>query len=613
MTVTTELSRSTHPWTGVETSFAPGFSADREEDVLVFFRTVAGTQSLLTPGVNHSVALASETKIITVTPIALPASTGTVVVIRDTPALVEENLVDGEEFSLEVIQQLHDRAAMRSAEDRVTLDRAITLPETAEAGVDNYDLGGSGLSNVKPGTAPTDAATVGQIQEIVAGSGNVPAPVLSDVGKLIVATAEGVFGWVALGLSHIANGLFTANAAGRAKFGAGFVDTSLLADGALSNDAAGRAKMADGFLAATSAGRAKMGLGFFSADAAGRSLMDDGFVTFDELAAAAKAFGMPVNLGLAASVAGNALTISLTDAAGAAPSAASPVLIPFRSDTPASGATVLRQVTAATTLVISSGSTMGFVNATAGRLWIVAFDDGGTVRLGAINCRKGVNIFKLAQAGIAASTAEGGAGAADLAQVFYTGAAVAAKAYAVLGYLEWGTGLAAAGTWASGPTLIERFRPGMKLPGDVVQSVVAELNARDTTTSAIPLDDTMPQITEGKQAVATDPMSPSSAANVLRIASGGEVCNDTAGTAVVLASFRSDSNDAVAATAVVIAQIGYYQNAALSRRILAGSASALTFSTRYGVSGGTGILNGNTARQFGASQVFVLEVEEIMA
>ena len=91
------------------------------------------------------------------------------------------------------------------------------------------------------------------------------------------------------------------------------------------------------------------------------------------------------NLGLAASIAGNALTIAVKDASGSDPSSTSPVAIDFRNVTLATGTPSTLSVTAATSLVISSGSTHGVVGTEPFRLWIVGFNDGGTFRLGTKN------------------------------------------------------------------------------------------------------------------------------------------------------------------------------------------------------------------------------------
>ena len=190
-------------------------------------------------------------------------------------------------------------------------------------------------------------------------------------------------------------------------------------------------------------------------------------------------------IGIAATVNAGALTIALKGADGSDPSAGNPVTLTFRNVAPGSGTPSTVTVTSATSLVISSGSTMGFASACAGRLWIVAFNDAGTVRLGAINCRSGTNIYPLGGPKIASSNAEGGA---DSAHVFYTGAAVTSKAYQVLCCMDWASGLTTAGTWGSVPTTIKLFEHGDKLPGDVVQLVSTTTTTNCVVTSSAFVD-----------------------------------------------------------------------------------------------------------------------------
>jgi hypothetical protein len=157
-----------------------------------------------------------------------------------------------------------------------------------------------------------------------------------------------------------------------------------------------------------------------------------------------------LNYSLSATVGSNALTIALKTKAGNDPSAGDPVFIPFRSATAGTGDYSVLTVTAATSLTISSGSTLGTTSAVASRLWIVGFNDGGTFRLGAINITSTASIGDDV---IASSTAEGGAGAADSANTFYTGTAVTSKAMKVLGYVE--STQATAGTWATTPSKVQ--------------------------------------------------------------------------------------------------------------------------------------------------------------
>src|SRR5262249_15432709 len=139
------------------------------------------------------------------------------------------------------------------------------------------------------------------------------------------------------------------------------------------------------------------------------------------------------NFSLACSVGSNALTIAMKDRAGSDPSASSPVNVAFRSATAANGDFSVLTITSALSLTVSSGSTLGTANSTAFRFWVVLFNDGGTPRLGVINCRSGMDIYPLGGNALASSTVEGGAGAADSAHVYYTGSAVSAKAFRILG------------------------------------------------------------------------------------------------------------------------------------------------------------------------------------
>lgn len=414
------------------------------------------------------------------------------------------------------------------------------------------------------------------------------------------------------------------DAAGRTALGLGALATKSVVD--LTADVTGALPVSSGGTGRTSA--TAYGLIFGGATtsnphqslgtgSAGQILVSAGAGALPAWQTPAGTIGVLTNIGFAASVNASALTITLTGAAGSTPSAGSAVSIPFRSATAATGTITQRLVTAATTLVISSGSTMGFANSTAGRIWIVAFDDAGTVRLGAINCRNGLDIFRLGQFGVASSTAEGGAGAADNAHVFYTGTAVTSKAYTVLGYFEWTTGLATAGTWSSGPDRVEAFKPGTKLPGDIVQTLTATNSTYGTNSAnAIPTDDTIPQNTEGSQISVTASLTPGSPANVLKVATAGSAGSSFAGNSIVGVSIcRSDQSNAIVAAPCAIYAANLAQQVACEAFQLIGTTSAFTVSNRYGptTTSYTASINGTTARLYGTAQTFWLSAMEIVA
>ena len=45
--------------------------------------------------------------------------------------------------------------------------------------------------------------------------------------------------------------------------------------------------------------------------------------------------------------------------------------------------------------MLSSGSTVGATNNVPFRIWLVVFNDAGTLRLGLVNCRSGISVLQL--------------------------------------------------------------------------------------------------------------------------------------------------------------------------------------------------------------------------
>jgi len=126
------------------------------------------------------------------------------------------------------------------------------------------------------------------------------------------------------------------------------------------------------------------------ADATGRVLADGGApvgaantITPAMLTNAAVAFGVGMLNGtLAASVAGNALTIAVKTLAGVDPSLSDPVFFLFRDAV--AGYAVIEQ-TAALSITVPAGATLGTVNGQANRIWVGVFNNGGTAVLGVYN------------------------------------------------------------------------------------------------------------------------------------------------------------------------------------------------------------------------------------
>ncbi len=325
------------------------------------------------------------------------------------------------------------------------------------------------------------------------------------------------------------------------------------------------------------------------------------------------------NYSLAGSVAANALTITLSGYDGTALSSTNKAQFMFRNVTAGTGTTAVVESTANLTLTISSGSTLGATSAVPFRVWIVLLNDGGTLRLGAINCSTTSNlvpnstaiIYPLSDDSIASSSAEGGAGGADSAGTIYTGSAVTSKAMRVLGYMDFS--LTTAGTWDEAPDKVQLWQTGMKLPGDIVGSSYKRDGATTTTTTTLPGDNTVPQNTEGAE-FTTLAYAPSSAANLLFIDGNAYVATDTTSSHAALALFQDTTADAIVTAVNHTAGTNAATKIALHFETIASSTTSRTYKLRYGVNaGGTTRVNGSGgAGLYGGVLDSCIRVQEIM-
>jgi len=213
-----------------------------------------------------------------------------------------------------------------------------------------------------------------------------------------------------------------------------------------------------------------------------------------------------INVGLTATVAANALTVTLVGGDGAALSITNAATVPFRTSPVTTGTWTDRRVTAAISIVLSGGSTIGYTAASqSSRIYVVAMDNAGTVVLGLYNPLSGTglttaafNLTGINESILYSSTAEGGLGAADTAQTIYTTAAQTTLPIRILGYIDIATG-ATNGNWTATPTVIQVMGPGIPRTGSVVQRAMSWSGSVATGTTAIPNDATTPQDNEGDQ------------------------------------------------------------------------------------------------------------------
>lgn len=146
---------------------------------------------------------------------------------------------------------------------------------------------------------------------------------------------------------------------------------------------------------------------------------------------------------LAASVATSALTITYNPNGEL-------LDVDFRSATLGSGAVDRVSVNASVSLTISSGSTLGTVNAVASRLAVLLINNAGTPELAVVNLAGGNNLDETT---LISTTAEGGAGGADSASTIYSVTARSNVPFKVVGFVE--STQATAGTWATAPSTVQ--------------------------------------------------------------------------------------------------------------------------------------------------------------
>lgn len=174
--------------------------------------------------------------------------------------------------------------------------------------------------------------------------------------------------------------------------------------------------------------------------------------------------------------------------------------------------------------------------------------------------------------------------------------AVQATSAGTSGYVLTSTGV------GSDPTFQSR--------GKLVQMVSVLDGAVATGTTAIPYDDTIPQITEGDQYM-TLAITPLSASNNLRISvvvNGGTSTSDH----LIAALFQDATAGALAAVASKGSTATTQIALSFAHVMAAGTTSATTFRVRVGGSGGTTTFNGsNSGRIFGGVLASSIVIEEI--
>ncbi|MFT4115416.1 hypothetical protein [Bradyrhizobium sp.] len=188
MTVATEASYAELLYTGVETVFPPGFSAQDAADVQVGYFDTDGLLVPLIAG-THFIATLDASGAVTVTRVAFPYASPSqpvrIAIERVTPATQGVDFDNLEAFDASVHERLADAAAMRDAELRNRQARTVT-PFTGSNDV--VDFRPRRVRAADP-VESTDLATKFYADEVSGSNAQAAAEAARDIAVSAASTA----------------------------------------------------------------------------------------------------------------------------------------------------------------------------------------------------------------------------------------------------------------------------------------------------------------------------------------------------------------------------------------------------------------------------------------
>lgn len=147
-------------------------------------------------------------------------------------------------------------------------------------------------------------------------------------------------------------------------------------------------------------------------------------------------------------------------------------------------------------------------------------------------------------------------------------------------------------------------------PGSMVGTASTTSGTRTTISTTIPLDDTIPQNTEGDEFI-TVTYTPKYADSILRVTAQIAYAREDAGHTLTMALFRDSTADADATNAVLSTGVHYIPNR-IEYDYTSGSTASTTFKLRVGSSSGTAAINGTTSvSYFNGTLNSFIRVDEI--
>ena len=168
----------------------------------------------------------------------------------------------------------------------------------------------------------------------------------------------------------------------------------------------------------------------------------------------------------------------------------------------------------------------------------------------------------------------------------------------------------------TGANWVELYRSGV---GGIVQVTKTQVNALQTSTTAIPIDNTLPQQSTEGTSIMTQSITPTSSTNRLLIEVHLANINRAAtNTEVVVALFQDSTEDALAASAITLSnpsEVG--GTLSLVHEMAAGTTSATTFKVHLGPDSGSNAVYCNSQgaglSAFGGGSRSHLRITELIA
>ena len=148
--------------------------------------------------------------------------------------------------------------------------------------------------------------------------------------------------------------------------------------------------------------------------------------------------------------------------------------------------------------------------------------------------------------------------------------------------------------------------------GSIIQVKNVTSGTYATTTTLIPIDNTIPQNTEGAEFF-TLAITPTSTTSKLLIIVSAQVGSGAGVIWHTIALFQDSTANALASMASYIETSGGGYTAVLTHFMTAGTTSSTTFKLRYGPNTGTGAINGTSSAIFNGTCATSMTIMEIAA